>query len=268
MALAQSLVTCSGCMFELVVAPTFDQPEFGEPGDHRSECDCGDLRIDVAIGDPLALETSYGRLGALGEVLLALRACLVHEAVVARHLLDDAHDLPVRPVAVEVATVGAQDSLELRRFRRRLVVVVQSGEQGLLGLGDLAEDLFLRVEVVVEGPVRHAGALGDVGDAGLEESGLLELLLGCLDESGPGGCALARARGIRMTVGDLGGARHGERAFCGLTRTGRTEIGGGPVSILMSRSVCQTEAFGVRSREVGPRSAKERFHTIRPRSMV
>ena len=75
----------------------------------------------------------------------------------------------------------------------------RGGEQGLLGLGHLAEDLLLRIEVVVEGPVRQAGLLGDVGDAGLEEAGLLEHLLGRLEQAGPGLRPLpgaARADGV------------------------------------------------------------------------
>ena len=61
---------------------------------------------------------------------------------------------PLSPVALEVEAVGPADALELgeRRPVGRLVGLVgRGGEQGLLGLGHLPEDLLLRIEVVVEG---------------------------------------------------------------------------------------------------------------------
>ena len=71
---------------------------------------------------------------------------------------------------------------------------VERRAEALLHLGrHLAEDLFLRFEVVVEGPVREAGSLGDVGDPGVEEPVLLEDLLGRSDQAGPRLDPFARA---------------------------------------------------------------------------
>ena len=64
--------------------------------------------------------------------------------------------------------------------------------------GDLTEDLFLRLEVVIEGSVRQPGPLGDVGDPSVEESALLEHLLRRVDEPGARPDALAGAGSIRL----------------------------------------------------------------------
>ena len=139
-------------------------------------------------------------------MLLALHPGLVDVGVVAGDLLDDAHDLGVVAVALEVAAVGPEDAFALaQRCRVDLGVVVGGrGEQGLLGLGDLPEDLLLGIEVVVEGSVREAGLLGDVGDPGLEEAGLLEDVLGGLEQAGPGLGPLPRTRCRGGRFGGLG----------------------------------------------------------------
>jgi hypothetical protein len=127
-------------------------------------------------------------------VLLPPHPGLVDERVVAGDLFDHAHDAAVVAVALEVAPVGAPDALVLRR---RLgagfvtVVVAGGGEERLLRLGDLAEDLLLGIEVVVEGAVREPGTIRDVGDPCLEEAGYLEYRLRRLQQAGAGRGPLA-----------------------------------------------------------------------------
>src|SRR6185312_10767628 len=60
----------------------------------------------------------------------------------------------------------------------------------------LTEDLLLRLEVVVEGAVREPGALRDVGDPGVEETVLLEDLLGRFEQARPRAGTLARPRSV------------------------------------------------------------------------
>src|SRR4051794_11762165 len=95
----------------------------------------------------------------------------------------------------------------LRRRRARAVHEHDVGHRGRKPiedlLGDLTEDLLLRIEVVVEGSVRQAGALGDVGDARLEETVLLEDLLGGVDEPGAGLYAFPRPRAVWLVALDL-----------------------------------------------------------------
>ena len=165
------------------------------------------------IGEALCLQSSDRGLGAFGEVLLPPHARLVHDGVVARHLFDDAHDLPVGAVPGEVSPVGPQDAVELSGVGSGRVAVVRGRQHGFLGLGDLAEDLLLRIEVVIEAAVGHAGALGDVGDAGLEEPGLFEFLLGRLDESCSCGCTFPRPWSLGRNVVDLGDSGHDPTGF-------------------------------------------------------
>ena len=124
---------------------------------------------------------------------MALVAEATELVVEARHLLDHAHDPGLVAVALEVAPDGLVDPLEGRRSRRRIEDdAVERRAEALVHLGgDLPEDLFLRFEVVVEGPVREAGPLRDVGDPGVEEAVLLEDLLRRADEPRPGLDALA-----------------------------------------------------------------------------
>ena len=79
---------------------------------------------------------------------------------------------------------------------------VERFAEALLDLGcHLPKDLFLRFEVVVEGAVREAGSLRNVGDPGVQEAVLLEDLLRrreearpCLDTlAGPGPAGLLAA---------------------------------------------------------------------------
>ena len=98
---------------EVVVAPVVDEPQLGDAGDHRAEGEGGDLRVDVGVGGAVLLQAADGPLGPVGEVLLAAHPGLVDVVVVARDLFDDAHDLAVVAVALEVAAVGAADAVEL-----------------------------------------------------------------------------------------------------------------------------------------------------------
>ena len=68
----------------------------------------------------------------------------------------------------------------------------------LLGPRHLPEDLLLRLEVVVEGPVRQTGPFGDVRDACLEEAVLLEDLLGRIEEPEPRPCPFRRSGADRL----------------------------------------------------------------------
>jgi hypothetical protein len=119
---------------------------------------------------------------------VALVAECTEIVVEARDLFDHTHDAGFVPVALEVppypfvdAFVGGRGGIRVQDH------AVQRLPESLLHLGrHLTEDLFLRFEVVVEGPVREAGSLGDVGDPGIEEPVLLEHLLGCREETGPG----------------------------------------------------------------------------------
>jgi hypothetical protein len=54
-----------------------------------------------------------------------------------------------------------------------------------LGCCDLSKKLLLGIEVVVEGAVRHVGALGSIRDPGVEQPVALEDLLPCFDQTGP-----------------------------------------------------------------------------------
>ena len=147
-------------------------------------------------------------------------------AVVARDLFDHAHDPTVVAVALEVPAVGAADALDLGQLGRGVGLVVGPGrgQQGLLGVGHLAEGLLLRIEVVVEGPVRQPGPVGDVGDPGLEEPGLLEHRLGSLDQALAGCDTLAGARCRRRLLGrglttGRGGSSSRPRAAAWVHRT-------------------------------------------------
>ncbi len=165
-------------LVEVVVCPPLDQPQLREASDHRSQRHGGEGRIDAGVGLALVLEAADGALGPVGEVLLAPDPGVVHRVVVPGHLLDHAHDGTVVAVALEVPAVGPPDRLDLGALARAVGLVgagaVGRRELRLLGLGDLAEDLLLGLEVVVEGPVGEPRPLGDVGDAGVEEPGLLE----------------------------------------------------------------------------------------------
>src|SRR3546814_6879652 len=108
---------------EVLGVPLLDQPELVEAPHHRPERHRRDRGIDVRVGLALGLQAAQRLLGAIREVLLAAHPGVVHEVVVARHLFDDAHDLAVRAVALEVAPVGPQDPLVLARRRRVLVAV-------------------------------------------------------------------------------------------------------------------------------------------------
>ena len=116
--------------------------------------------------------------------------------VEARDLFDHTHDAGFVAVALEVPPDPFVDPL----VRGRGGVGVQDHAverlaEALLHLGGhLPEDLFLRFEVVVEGPVREAGSLGNVGDPGVEEPVLLEDLLGRSQETRPGLDSLAGPR--------------------------------------------------------------------------
>src|SRR5262249_58345309 len=84
------------------------------------------------------------------------------------------------------------------------------GEPLLLHLGELAEDLLLGVEVVIEGAMRELGPFGDVGDAGREETVLFEDLLGRGEKPRPGPLPLARTRRVGRRIG-----RHGRKCTGG-----------------------------------------------------
>ena len=156
-----------------------------------------------------------------------------HLVVVARDLLDDAHDRRLVAVAHEMAADAFADPLarggggfgvEDDRVDGRL-------ELFLDGLGDLAEDLLLGIEVVVEGPVREAGPLGDVGDAGLEEAVLLEDRLGRLEQPAAGLDPLARARPARLLAFDLRSCRQGQHPFLRASRTAASDSHTRPKSL-------------------------------------
>ena len=142
--------------------------------------------------------------------------------VEARDLLDHAHDAGLVPVALEVPPDAPRGCARTAGAGGRRVEdhAVQRLAQPLLDLGrHLAEDLFLRLEVVVEGPVREAGPLRDVGDPGVEEAVLLEDLLGRatsrarvstpLRDRGPLGFSAGRAacstRPLSFRAGTLAG---------------------------------------------------------------
>src|ERR1019366_9457123 len=91
--------------------------------------------------------------------------------VEARDLLNHTHDASFVPIALEVSPDSLVDPLVRRRGGMRVQNhAVERLAEALLHLGrDLPEDLLLRLEVVVEGPVREAGSLCNVGDPGVEE---------------------------------------------------------------------------------------------------
>ena len=70
---------------------------------------------------------------------------------------------------------GARRGVKDDAVHRLAQALVQRGD-------DLLENLLLGIEVVVEGPVGEAGALGDVRDPRLEETVLLEDLLGGVEK--------------------------------------------------------------------------------------
>ena len=129
--------------------------------------------------------------------------------VVARHLLDDAHDLGFVLVALEVAVEGTEEPLAGARARARGEddVLHRLAQPVVQRLRDLAEDLLLRIEVVVEGAVRQPSPLGDVGDARLEEAVFPEDVLGRVEQPSSGLHALAGARavlGLALARGSYG----------------------------------------------------------------
>ena len=129
-----------------------------------------------------------GGFGPLDEVLHRRHASGVDVLVVAGDLLDHAHQRGLVAVARQVPMVRPPDALPGRTLARVGVVVLlgRRREPLLLGAGDLAEDLLLRVEVVVEGPGRQAGGVRDVGDPRLEVPVPLEHELGRIHETRPG----------------------------------------------------------------------------------
>ena len=132
--------------------------------------------------------------------------------VVARDLLDDAHQVRSVAVTLEVTPVAAADDRARRVVRVRVGGVgVRCGQTPLLGLGHLAEDLFLGIEVVVKGPLREPGLRRDVGDACGEEPVALEHVAGGIEQAGASLHALPRPWTV-LTVVD------GYRAVCGRAR--------------------------------------------------
>ena len=181
---------------EVVLAIALHEPQLGEAGDHGAQCVGGHGGVEAAVGEAVLLELAHRLLSPLDEVLHRRHAGGVDVLVVARHLLDHAHEGGFVAVPLEVAQVGAVDAAERGLVGVGLGVAVlrRGGEALFLGLGDLPEDLLLRIEVVVEGARCEPGGLGDVDDAGVEEAVTLEDLLGRVDQTGAGAHALAGAR--------------------------------------------------------------------------
>ena len=149
--------------------------------------------------------------------------------VVAGHLLDHAHDPGFVPVPLEVAEEGGEQPLPGggARARREDDALHGLGELVVQRLRDLTEDLLLRVEVVVEGTVREARPLGDVGDARLEEAVLLENLLGGVEQPRSRLHALARARAVLRLAFACGlYRRHGSDSTGGIRGGGRSAAAG------------------------------------------
>ena len=158
--------------------------------------------VESGVGQPVLLQATDGVGDLRRRDVVALVAESAEVVVEARDLLDHAHDAGLVPVALEVPPDALVDALVGRGGRVRVQDdAVQRLAEALLHLGrHLAEDLFLRFEVVVEGPVREAGPLGDVGDPGVEEPVLLEDLLGRREEARPRLDALAGPGPARLVA--------------------------------------------------------------------
>ena len=121
------------------------------------------------IGGPGSLQSPDVVLGLLEEVLERRQTHRVDVLVVARDLLDHSHDRRFLAVARHVQANRGSDLLHRGLIRPQRMI--GNGDQpGLVHLGDLAEDLLLRIEVVVEGARGDVGLLRDVDDARLQEA--------------------------------------------------------------------------------------------------
>ena len=135
-------------------------------------------------------------MGVAGTALHPQGADLL---VVAGHLLDHPDDPSLTPVALEVPPQRFPEPVLWRGPGLRVENHPAQWFDELLFDRDrhLTKDLFLGVEVVIEGAVGETGPLGDIRDPPLEETVLLEDLFGRLEQPHPRPSALERARTVR-----------------------------------------------------------------------
>ena len=143
-----------------------------------------DLGADVAVGlrlaDPLGAEVH----GALTKPILD-QVVTPLPAVGGVPPGEEPRHLRVGPKKVEVHADALGQVLRVApaglQVRDRLLEVRQHG-----GVQDLLKQRFLAREVVVEEPLRNAGALGDLAGSGPGEAVLGEFDAGGVEDRGPG----------------------------------------------------------------------------------
>jgi hypothetical protein len=155
-------------VIEVVRPITLHQPELGESPDHGPGAPSR-RRVD-GVRDAFPCQRRIARSDRSEIFWRAIR--FVHGGVVARDLLDHAHDRCFLAVTQEVPPIRLADAFHwgivVRMGERR--ILVRCREPLLLDFGNLSEQLLLGSEVVVVRAVRDPCALRDVGDPRVEES--------------------------------------------------------------------------------------------------
>jgi itaconate CoA-transferase len=168
-------------------------------------------RVQTRIRQPLSLQPLDRPRQALPEITLPRRPHPVHLRIVPADLLDHLHDPRLRPVRLQIRAVPPRDPLH--RVVRRVMQRLRRQQAHLLLRRHLPENLLLRLEVMVERPVRRPRRARDITDPRVQEPIPLEDRLGRLQQPQPRPRPLrrprARSRRIRpLTSGVRFHVRH------------------------------------------------------------
>ncbi len=158
------------------------EPHVGEAVDHPRQRRRRVPGIDRGRHDALALHAGDEPHGPLGDAAPHVPAQSPEALVVGGDLLEDGHQPGVLAVVHDEAGDRATDGLDGFELVERVLQLDDLGQQVF---GERPEDVLLRLEVEVERPSRHAGALDDPADAGAVEAVLLEHLTGDAEQLVP-----------------------------------------------------------------------------------